>query len=244
MTRSLSWICALWLAGCAADGTPDKGEDEPSKPKPAKQDTSALNPEVRAYAQKLKADIADASKITTDELETKAKLPFSDALKYDPMTAQNLDLIQGTSLALEKPELDVLKERGFVISGRQSFPTFTYGYASIYAMDLPVYISADSIADALHRSYDEILMTLEQQVLRDQLDQLLGDLQQNLAREPKGQVRTDLDLYLAVARGLLSNHRDAVAGADQDAIDNLIAKAEKADGHEDVELFGVKRATD
>jgi hypothetical protein len=242
MKRPLLWICALWLAGCASDGKPDP--DPPSKPIEGADSSTEIDPEVRAYAQKLKADIADASKITADALEAKAKLPFSDALKYDPMTAQNLDLIQGSSLKLEQPELDVLGQRGFVISGRQRFPTFTYGYASIYAMDLPVYISADSIADALHRSYDEILMTLEARLLRVQLDLLLEDLQQNLKSKPASEARSDLDSYLAVARGLLSNNRQAQAGADRDQIDDLISKAEAAEGHETITLFGAERELD
>ena len=41
------------------------------------------------------------------------------------------------------------------------FPTFVYGYKSIYAADLPVYVSADSVLYAAHHSYDKILELVE-----------------------------------------------------------------------------------
>ena len=83
------------------------------------------------------------------------------ALGYDPLTAANLSLIRGSQLGLTAAEEEVLARNGFVISDRQKFPTFAYGYASIYADDLPLFISADSILYAVHRSYDEMLKQLE-----------------------------------------------------------------------------------
>jgi hypothetical protein len=84
-----------------------------------------------------------------------------------------MDLIQQSALALNARELDALGQHGFVVSERRAYPTFMYGYATIYAQDLPVYISADSILYAVHRSYDSILMDLERQVLVPELRSLL-----------------------------------------------------------------------
>ena len=72
------------------------------------------------------------------------------------------------------PRAPGFAQNGFVISGRQAFPTFVYGYKAIYALDLPVFISADSILQAVHRSYDAILKALEQARLIEALDTLLA----------------------------------------------------------------------
>ena len=75
----------------------------------------------------------------------------------------------------------MLARNGFVISDRQKFPTFAYGYASIYADDLPVFVSADSILYAVHRSYDEILKQIEIASLRPALKTLLAGMRAALA---------------------------------------------------------------
>jgi hypothetical protein len=77
-------------------------------------------------------------------------------LGYDPSTARNLDLIQRSSLALSAAELETVGKRGLVISSTRTFPSFGDGYAAIYTQDLPLYVSADSILEAVHRSYDTI----------------------------------------------------------------------------------------
>ncbi len=60
-------------------------------------------------------------------------------------------------MGLNDSEMQKLAENGLVISSREQFPNFTYGYGSIYADDLPVFVSADSILYAMHRSYDDVL---------------------------------------------------------------------------------------
>jgi uncharacterized protein DUF3160 len=171
------------------------------------------------------------------------------SLGYDPLSAANLDLIAGSPLGLSTAERQTLGTNGFVISDRMRFPGFTYGYKSIYASDLPLFVSADSILYAVHRSYDSILKSLEVASLRPSLAALLQGLRAALASDTSGAVRSavaaDLDLYLAVPLGLLTGAAPApVAGASAADIADFIAKAKAASGSADMSLFGVTRTED
>jgi hypothetical protein len=80
-------------------------------------------------------------------------------------------------------------------------------YFAIYARDLPVLITADSILHAWHRSYDDILVELETGLFTDTITTVLAathdELAARAARVGEASVRTsleDVDLYLTVAR--------------------------------------------
>jgi hypothetical protein len=119
---------------------------------------------------------------TLDAATLLARAPrFDDELGYDPTTALNLPLIQGSALALDEAELGKLEANGFAISKRHAFPNMAYGYKTIYALDLPVYVSLDSILDAVHLSYDKILQTVELASLRADLQTLLRTARARLA---------------------------------------------------------------
>src|SRR5690606_3109055 len=166
-------------------------------------------------------------------------------LSYDPKAAEFMDLIQDSALALNDSELDKLGENGFVISTGQAFPTFVRGYAAIYSEDLPVYISADGILDALPSSYDELLKLTEQEALMGMVDGLLGNLHAALGSQSDVVEAASLDLYLSVARSLLSGSAVApVAGADTVEIADWLAAANAAEGMKAVTLFGVPRNID
>lgn len=170
----------------------------------------------------------------------------SGSLGYDPLSAANLELIAGSPLGLSAAEKQTLATNGFVISDRRRFPGFTYGYESIYASDLPLFVSADSLLYAVHRSYDSILKSLEIASLRPSLAALLQGLRDALASDTIASlgpaVAADLDLYLAVPLGLLTGATPApVAGASGANIAAFIAKAKAASGRADVSLFGVTR---
>ena len=90
---------------------------------------------------------------------------------------------------------------------RYSFGSMYYG---IYTRDLPVLVTTDSILHAMHRSYDDVLMQMEQTFLTVALDQVLTLCHEELsslsqANEDKNLADNyrDVDLYLTVARNLL-----------------------------------------
>ncbi len=187
------------------------------------------------------AQLSTLSSMTTDELISRSSGAMNSALGYAPDQAQWLDRIQASPLALNDNELAAYKKNGFVISDRQSYPTFFYGYQSIYTSDLPVYVSADSILHALHRSYDNILATVEYDYLLDTLKQLLGGIRANIACAAiSDNSKHDLGLLLGVAAGLL----DSQASGIDPEMQGLIDEATAASGMASVMLFGTTRDID
>jgi hypothetical protein len=234
------------LSGCAssAHGTPGSsgpghsagGTSVSIDPAtPAKQELARLQTELGAQ------DTLDAAGFAA-----KTNVPFTDLGSYDTSATTGMDLIQKSTLALNDQELAVLAKRGFVVSGRQAFPTFAYGYVSIYAADLPLYISADSILNAVHESYDSILQGIEQTWLEHDLDSLLASMQGGLSSASfSPAVRASTDVYLTTARSLLAGELLAPVDATNAAeVSSLFALATAATGTSAVTVFGLPRDVD
>ncbi len=149
---------------------------------------------------------------------------------------------------MTESELPTLASNGFAISTSKRYPSFTYGYQSIYAADLPVYISADSILHAVHRGYDSALADIETEQLSPELSTLLTSMRGALASQAAslpGDVSADLDLFLGVGQALLDGKApEAKAGGDQVAMKKLYDGALKQGGEADIKLFGVGRKYD
>ena len=137
-----------------------------------------------------------------------------------------------------------------MISSRQQFPTFTYGYASLYSDDLPLFISADSILYAVHRSYDELLKQIEIARFGPRWRRYWPACAK---RSASGAVdalgadtAADLDLYLAVAlRAARPRCRGGGGGrvAVRDQGDRGQGQR-RATGPTELSLFGVPRTED
>ena len=134
--------------------------------------TLSLNATQANEKASIDAQLATVQGLTSDTLISGYSAP-QGALGYDPSQAIGLDVIQQSSLGLNDAELQAYQTNGFVISSRQQFPTFTYGYASIYSSHLPLFVSADSMMYPVHRSFDSILENLESNALIQELDTLL-----------------------------------------------------------------------
>src|SRR5690606_34584895 len=124
----------------------------------------------------LQAALSKVSELTSAELIEQHAVPFQEAPTYELDTVAGLETIQSSPLPLTDAELAELAKKGFVISGSRVMPSFLMGYAQLYAADLPVYVSADSILYSIHDSYEEILKTLELDVLRKELEHLLSGM--------------------------------------------------------------------
>lgn len=200
-----------------------------------------------ATEQKVTLDAAlDAvEEVTAADFAERTAVTFG-SLSYAPGEAEGLDLIENSNLGLTQAELAQLGEKGFVITDRNSFPSFTYGYASIYGDDLPLYVSADSILHALHRSYDNILKTIERDSIVPELEALLSGMSASLAASSHtGALRKDLDVYLAVAQSLLTDNLvSPLDSSNAGIVSTLFAGCKAADGVELVEIFGAKRTVD
>ncbi|MCC6557715.1 MAG: DUF3160 domain-containing protein [Polyangiaceae bacterium] len=255
--RSLPLLAALALAGACTnvtDAPPGAGHGVPNIPiagvaNPGTPFDGHLPADQQAELDALLAEMKASEDMTAGELADLYEVPFSAGLGYDPTTALGLPLIQGSALALSPDELAALGANGLVISEQKRFPTFVYGYEAIYAQDLPLFVSADSILFAVHRSYDEILKAVEVASLLPELSDMLDEMRSSLAAGGAAalgaQARADADVFLAVAESLLADSLAApVAGGDAALIGALVNGAKAASGARDVTLFGTNRTID
>lgn len=244
-------LFGMWLGvGCASHApisdqpSPSGTTPTPHNPAPTPNVEGLLNQAQQAEFASLVAKVDAAHALDGESMLSKHELEFGE-LSYDPLSAEFVDRIQASALALNEVELSKLDENGFVISTRHGFGTFVRGYAEVYSEHLPVYISADAILEALHSSYDELLMTVERAALIPKVTSLLAHAHASLAEHTDAAAAKDLDLYLAVARSLLTGEDTApVAGADVAAINDVVSKATAADGLVELELFGDERSED
>lgn len=176
-------------------------------------------------------------------------VPFSTSLGYDPLAAKGLELVDRSTLSPSAAERSALARDGFVISGTKQFPSFVYGYQTIYQADLPVYISADSILFAVHKSYDAILESIERASLRPAMLEMVKGMRTALAAGAASKLsleaRKDADVYLAVGLSLLEgSFRPTVVGGDAALAKDLFEGARASDGTASKTLFGTAREID
>jgi hypothetical protein len=239
----LSIVGFLLAASCSSSGPSTEGA--PGGIEPGQRPVAGLTPgdeASRARFAQLAGQVERLRDLSASDLSSEYPMQHAAQLGYAPLDAERLELVQASALALNEAELDVLEQNGFVISSRQQFPTFLRGYAAIYSEDLPVFVSADALLEAVHRSYDAILVDLESQILIGSLQQLLSRMHSRIgAIQASEQAKLDLAMYLEVALGLLDPTRPPPASAQARS---FIAKANAADGIETVRLFGVERMED
>ena len=80
------------------------------------------------------------------------------------------------SYGLTDQEKELLGLNRFVVTERLDFDCFGTAFHDIYVKDLPVFISTDAILQALHASYDQILIDLEILLLKHNLIVFLDNL--------------------------------------------------------------------
>ena len=208
------------------------------------------DPAARARAiAELRADIAADRPADAAGFASRWQTKYLTGLPYDPLQAQGLDRITASRLGVSDAERQAIARDGFVISARQVFPSFFYGYKALYADHLPLYVSVDSVMHAVHRSYDASLTNIELALLIPTLKTLLTrmhvDLAAGVGAEVPLEVRADVDLYLTVARRLLGDTAAApVAAASAAQIAELVTLAMQASGLQTVGLFGGSRDVD
>ncbi len=185
---------------------------------------------------------------------TASPAPAPPALPSVPVrapfgTADAMAALEASPLALQDDERSMLARTGFVISDRKRFPTFADGWLAVYKADLPLYVSADALLHAVHRSYDAILRDLEAWLLIPRLGTLLEGMRARLAGG-EGQTlpprtRADADFFLGIAVSLLDRSRpQPVAGADVAEMDRWVRQVVAATGVSSAPVFGTPREVD
>ncbi len=149
-----------------------------------------------------------------------------------------------TKYRLTESEISLLQKNSFVVTERLSYECFGRALHDIYIKDLPVLVTTDAILQALHASYDLILMDLEIYILEANLDTFLTalynsfpSLQQQYGDNPQLQdALSDVDLYVTIARSLLSDTKLSPHFTDPSQV-NTIWNAILAEQSIDIPLF-------
>jgi len=239
-----AWVALfLGLGGCAQGPSPSDIPSVPSEPDPG-------SPVAVEYGleslETLNSAADDARERSPEELLATHPTEFDEELGYEPEQAAFLDDILDKTLGTAAPSArDLIGRQGFAVVGTRQYPSFSYGYSELYSYDLPVYVSADMVLEAIYRSHDKILQKLELTTLKPALDELLTGLRGRLVEDQAAfspEAASDLNFYLGVALSLL--HGGTVSGGEPAGVGDFVNAALNADGTEERILFGVPREID
>lgn len=170
-------------------------------------------------------ELAQIGQITPQQFAARYALPdtYLKQMSQDPAKASYYDLFNSDpskfrsdrgevfyDFRMNPKEQELFRKNGFVVSERMSAYSFAEIYYRLFSRDLPVFISTDSVLHAWHRSFDSILMELEEQALSTNLEMILNGMSARLAEARKEYGNgvlsdgvLDADYFLAVARSLL-----------------------------------------
>jgi hypothetical protein len=129
-------------------------------------------------------------------------------LGFDPEQALFYDRI-ASELELDPGEKERYRKNGLVSVDHLQRYGMASAYYAIFARDLPVFVTSDSVLHALHRSYDDLLKRLESELFLPALSEALALTQAELERLAPDlgpglrDSARDVDVYLSVARSLL-----------------------------------------
>jgi uncharacterized protein DUF3160 len=262
--HSAIWLVAGLLASCSSnemsspeggggDGVAGGGGSAGSggfTPGPTFDDSGVeVSLTLRSAAlDQLASEVTQARAQTSEELLAARAVPFLSSLSYDPLLADGLERIQASALGMNDAELARYAENGFVILPRLRYSSIPLGYFDVYAADLPVFVSADMVLEAVHRSFDLILKAVEIELLVPRLTRLLASMRARLAAgsvDLSQGAAEDADLFLGVAQSLLEGRALApVTSLAPERLRALYDQAVKAQGEEPVALFGAERRID
>ena len=186
--------------------------------------------EVFGYTASFDDELARIGQLPVADFATNgAQIPYLPQLTWDPTTARfwtNFDSAdpfylhyggtfpgEGTNLPytlrLNDEELAIFRTNGFVASERLGSATFGDAYYRIFNADLPVFISADAVLHAWHRSFQSMLAEFEYEGLAPLLDTILNGMSSRLpgvwqayGQGPMRESILDADYFLTVARSL------------------------------------------
>jgi hypothetical protein len=168
---------------------------------------------------------------------------------FAPAHARFFNLIHST-FHFTQEEIALLDNNGFVVSDRLRFKDFATAYAYLHVKDMPVLVTTDSLLHALHQTYDDLLIRLEETFLTSRLTRLLSQCLQQVKTDAKinrdpllTPLFTDLDTYLVVPLILLSSGNERHQYTTP-TCESYLKLAETAAGIIPISLFGVSRNID
>ena len=165
---------------------------------------------------------------------------YLPAISFDPTTAQFwTNFAAVPAFSLNPAELTVFKTNGFVVSERLGTSSFADAYYNAFDNELPVFVTADSLLHAWHRSYCNMLEELEELQMATLLERMLTNMAASLPEAyqkygagPLSNSILDADYFLTVARSLWTGYQVPgslpVAGQSQTVAKTLSAIASLA----------------
>jgi hypothetical protein len=185
------------------------------------------------FADRYTLDGPPGSAVTAFVSQADAR-PYRQTVDLDLQAARYADLVSDR-MGLNADEKRRIAQNGFVVSDRLAFSDFTTAYAWIYWKDLPVLVTTDSILEAIHQTYDDMLKQTEYGLLAPKLRIALEKARAAI----KGQtdpsldaVSRDLDTYLGVPLAFLNNAEDT-----EPDVQKYAGLAMAAGGEADFPLF-------
>ena len=149
---------------------------------------------------------------------------------------------------LTEDELNLLRKHHFVVTERLSHYCMAMAFFDVYSRDLPVFITTDAILQALHASYDGILMDLEIRQLLPKLKELMDALYDTFPRiqavyaghPAMHAALSDVDLYITIAKSLLAEEKVESHLVDTDLIDR-VWNAIQSEQYQEIPLFSERK---
>jgi hypothetical protein len=220
----LVFLSGLFLSACTSD-----------KPEPICDQVCQMEKQVasgpmsRKLAEEFDKHYQANQGLSYDELLDNHRLDYLAELDFDVSQAEHY---QGfvSAFNLSDNAQEKLNDLGFVVvpapartpTGTQ--PTTGAGPADVlyrvFAADLPVFISADSILHAWHRSFDKILEVSETQMMVPTLSELLSKTIGAL--DDTDQAQKDALFYLVIAQNLLEPDSNIPASV-KDEVETYLA---------------------
>ncbi len=164
-------------------------------------------------------------------------------IKYQPRLTERF--------ALENDELMLLKKNRFVVSNKISYNSYGNAYHEIFQSELPLFVTADSIFNAMYLGNDAMLIDLESKILLPKLISLLSELRNELMENSNAigkDAQSDVDLYLGVALRLILGEGvktgELIMPHNASALHDVTAKIMAGGKIEKVNLFGRERMVD
>lgn len=173
--------------------------------------------------------------------------PAAKMIPWNKKSAPRFMKVVNARFALDDRDWKMLRKNGFVVPDKTRMRSYGYAYHEIYQSEMPLYVTADSILNALFLSNDAIIKKIEIKVLIPSLRRILTGIASNLRvkkAEYPAEAARDIDLYCAVALSLLENRpASTMFGADGE-VKEFYERAMNAKSLEEVELWGRKRMID
>eukprot|EP00638_Chattonella_subsalsa_P019351 CAMPEP_0117885286 /NCGR_PEP_ID=MMETSP0950-20121206/19531_1 /TAXON_ID=44440 /ORGANISM="Chattonella subsalsa, Strain CCMP2191" /LENGTH=781 /DNA_ID=CAMNT_0005742107 /DNA_START=54 /DNA_END=2399 /DNA_ORIENTATION=- len=208
-----------------------------------------FDPTESKYFEDFQTDPQQANKM--NELERQKMMKQLGKEKFNQILSGNqhhpLKKYRKYDFRMNDCELETFRARGFVVSERLGCNSFAEAYYRIYTDDLPVYVSADSILHAWHKTFDCIITDVELSFCIPSLSTMLDGMSNALlalsCHDDLLASRDDADAFLCVAKSLILGVK-APTQLNNDGKVQSILDAIESENMMSFNLFGEERDMD